>query len=55
MNECSLSYLELVGIMAQFDLQEEAVLSSLQLSFSLQLCHQAVQQTLSFSFFSCVI
>lgn len=41
-------YLELVGMVTQLDLEQKAVLSCLNLGLSLQLCHQVVQQTLSF-------
>ena len=40
------SYLELAGVVSQFDLEQEAVLPHLVLGLPLQLLHQAVQQTL---------
>lgn len=42
----NLSHLELAGVVSQFDLEQEAVLSHLMLSLVLQLLDQAVQQTL---------
>lgn len=48
-------YLQLVGVVAQLDLEQKAVLSSLNLGFPLQLCHQIVQQTLGFGLLGWVV
>ncbi len=48
-------YLELVGIVAQLDLEQKAIFSSLKLGFPLQLGHQVVQQTFGFRFLRWVV
>lgn len=48
-------YLELVGVVAQLDLKQKAVFSTLNLGFPLQLCHQIVQQMLGFGLLGWVV